>query len=94
MGWFNHSVKNYTSVVEVKLLKLFEDCLERQETLERKLNEYEITFLNIDKNYVITIERDEDMQNEQEGPLEYYSNDSSEIRINQKRKYVKIKLNL
>ena len=41
MDWFNRSVKKYTNVVESKLLKLVEDCLKRQETLERKLNDYE-----------------------------------------------------
>ena len=85
LGWYNNSVKNYTSVVEAKLLKLVEDCLEQQELLERRLKEYEST--SIEKISVITIEKDKEMQDVQ-GDSACCSNEPCDYFKKQKRKRV------
>jgi hypothetical protein len=37
LGWYNSSVKIYTSFVETKLVNLLSECLQRQERLEENL---------------------------------------------------------
>ena len=39
MSWYNNSVKNYTEVVESKLIGIVSKCLENQQILEIQLRE-------------------------------------------------------